>query len=104
MKKRCSLKLDRFLTDSSTDISIKVLTDSSIVVSIENYEIRIFRFDFWPMLTCMCRVSIVTTLDIYKAYLKGRHIIEYKENTCKKLPSALFSLKEATASLHLRVL
>ena len=54
-------------------------------VSIEIYEIRIFRFDFWPILTCMCRVSFLTTRDIYKEYFKGRHIREYK------VTSALFS-------------
>ena len=56
------------------------------------------------MLMYLCRVSFLTTLDIYKTYYKGRHIREYKENTYKKRPSALFSLKEATASLHLRIL
>ena len=60
-------------TDSSTDISIEVSTNSSTAVSIENYKIQIFKFDFQPTLTCMCRVSFLTTLDIYKAYFKGRH-------------------------------
>ena len=45
-----------------------------LFVSIENYEIRIFKFDFWPILTCMCRVSFLITLDIYKVYFKGRYI------------------------------
>ena len=52
----------------------------------------------------MCRVSFLTTLDLYKAYFRGRHIREYKENDYNKVTDALFSLKEATASLHLRVL
>ena len=98
------IKADRFPIDSLTDISIEVSTDSSTAVSIENYKIRIFRSDFQSMLTCMCKVSFLTTLDIYKTYFKGCHIREYKENTCKKWLSALFSLKEATASLRLRVL
>ena len=55
-------------------------------MSIEIYEIIISRSDFQPMLTCLCRVSFLTTLDIYKAYFKGHHIREYKENTCKKWP------------------
>ena len=50
------------------------------------------------MLTCLCRVFFLTTLDIYKAYFKDRHIGEYKENTCKRWPSVLFSLKGVTAS------
>ena len=52
----------------------------------------------------LCRVPFLTTLDIYKAYVKGRHIREYKGEHMKKVTDALFSLKEATASLHLRVL
>ena len=68
------------------------------------YKNQFFRFDFWPMLMYLYRVFSHTTLAIYKAYFKGRHTREYKENTCKKWPSALFSLKEATAPLHLRVL
>ena len=50
------------------------------------------------MLMYLCRVSFLTTLDIYKTYFKGRHIREYKENTCKKVTDALFSLKEVIAS------
>ena len=87
MKNCCSLKLDRYIYQS---------LDSCLIdtVSIEIYEIRIFRSDFRPMMTCMCKISFFTTLDIYKAYFKSHHIREYKENTCKKWPSALFSLKK----------
>ena len=56
------------------------------------------------MLKYLCRVSFLSTLDIYKTSFKGRHIKEYKENICKKVTDALFSLKEATTSLRLRVL
>ena len=52
----------------------------------------------------LCRTSFFLTLDIYKAYVKGRHIREYKGEHMKKVTDALFSLKEATASLHLKVL
>ena len=71
MKKSSSLKLDRFLTDSSIDISIKVFIDRSTVVSIENYEIIIFRSNFMPMPTCMCRVSFLTIVDIVRLILKA---------------------------------
>ena len=54
------------------------------VVSVEIYEIRISRSDFLPMLVYLYRVSFLTTLDIYKAYFRGRHIREYKENVCKR--------------------
>ena len=56
------------------------------------------------MLTCMCRVSFLTTLDLYKVYFRGRHIREYKGEHMQKVTDALFSLKEATASLRLKVL
>ena len=41
--------------------------------SIENYEIRISRSDFTHIHEYLCRVSFLTTLDIYKDYFKGRH-------------------------------
>ena len=56
------------------------------------------------MLMCFCRVSFLTTLDIYKAYFRGRHIREYKGEHMKKVTNALFALKEVTVSLCLRVL
>ena len=36
--------------------------------------IQIFRSDFQPMLIYLCKVSFLTTLNIYKAYFRGRHI------------------------------
>ena len=53
------LKLDRNLTE---------------VVSIKNYEIRIFRSDFMHILEYLCSVSFLTILDIYKDYFKGCHM------------------------------
>ena len=42
------------------------------VVSIENYEIQIFRFVFYAYPSYLCRVSFLTTLNIYKDYFKSR--------------------------------
>ena len=56
------------------------------------------------MLMCLCKVSFLIILDIYKAYFRGRHIREYKGEHMQKVTNALFSLKEATASLRLGVL
>ena len=56
----------------------------SIEVSIKVMGIQIFKSDFQPMLMYLCRVSFLTTLDIYKAYFRGRHIREYRENICKR--------------------
>ena len=62
------LKLDRSLTKSE---------------STETYEIRISKSDFRPMLKYLCRISFLTTLDIYiyiyiklilKAAILGMHI------------------------------
>ena len=43
-------------------------------------------FDFQPILIYLFRVSFLTTLDLYKAYFRGRHIREYKEKICKRWP------------------
>ena len=53
-------------------------------VSIEVIRIQISRSDFWPKLMYLCKVSFLTTLDIYKAYFRGHNIREYKENICKR--------------------
>ena len=45
---------------------------STEAVSVENYEIHIFRSDFMHIHVYLCRVSILTTLDIYKDYFKDR--------------------------------
>ena len=58
----------------------------SIKVSIEVMGIHISRSDFRSMFMYLCGVSFLTTLDIYKAYFRGRHIRKYKENSCKKWP------------------
>ena len=42
------------------------------VVSIENYEIQIFRSNFTLIHVYLCRVSFLTTLNVYKDYFKGR--------------------------------
>ena len=49
------------------------LTDSWTTVSIENYEIQIFRSVFHAYPSYVFRFSFLTKLDIYKDYFKGRH-------------------------------
>ena len=46
-------------------------TNNSTAVSIENYEIQISRSVFHAYPSYLCRVSFLTTLDIYKDYFKG---------------------------------
>ena len=72
--------------------------------SIEVTGIQIFRSNFRPMMTCMCRVSFFTTLDLYKAYFKGRHIGEYKENECKRWSMPYSLWKKLLRLLRFRVL
>ena len=73
-------------------------------VSIENYEIQISRFVFHAYPSCLCRISFLTTLDIYKDYFKSRL------TWCKVIIQAYYdliqfaivhlSLAEAAASLR----
>ena len=79
-----SLKFDSCSTDSYLSRFNEARKILSIEISIKNYEIRIFRSDFWPMLMYLYRVSFLTTLDIYKTYFRGCHIREYKEKICKR--------------------
>ena len=53
-------------------LMLKLNNSLTEAVSIENYEIRIFRYDFSHIHVYLCRVSFLTTLDIYNDYFKGR--------------------------------
>ena len=61
---------------------LKLNRFSKQAISVENYEIRLFKFDYMHILMYLCRVSFLTTLDIYKDYFKGRHKVMQKDNTC----------------------
>ena len=52
---------------------MKLDSNSIEAVFVENYEIQISRSDFKHIHVYLCRVSFLTTLDIYKEYFKGRH-------------------------------
>ena len=47
----------------------------SIEVFIENYENQFFRSDFTHIFMYVFRFSFLITLDIYKDYFKGRHVV-----------------------------
>ena len=66
--------LSRFKIWSSTDISI--------AVSIENYEIQIFRFVFHTYPSYVFGFSFLTTLDLYKDYFNGNHKVVALVVTC----------------------
>ena len=50
---------------------LRLDSNSTEAVSIENYKIQISRFDFTHIHVYLCRVSFLTTLDIYKDYFKS---------------------------------
>ena len=54
---------------------LKLDKSSTQAVSIKNYKIKLFKSDYTHMLMYLCRVSILTTLEKYKAYFKGRRIM-----------------------------
>ena len=61
------LKLDRSLTQ---------------IVSVKNYEIRFSRSNYMHIPMYLCRISFLTTLDIYNDYFKGHQKVMQKDNTC----------------------
>ena len=70
----CSLKLDRSLNRIlSIENYYWSLTQA---VSAENYEIRNFRSDYTHILEYFCRVSFLTTLNIYKDYFTCKLSLE----------------------------
>ena len=65
--------------------------------SIKNYDFQFSKSEFRPSHMDFFRVSFLTTLDIYKAYIKSHF-------TRIQRPRDLFSLCEATAFVRHRVL
>ena len=85
--------LDNYLTDT---------------LSIENYEIQIFRSLFYAYPNYVFRFSFLTTLDIYKDYLKGclTGCKGFINAYCDRRQSTIvhFSLEEVAAFIRHRVL
>ena len=93
-ERKCySLKLDKSL---NRILSIENYCWSSTqTVSIENYEIRFSRSDYMYTPMYLCRVSFLTTLDIYKDYFYGPSQSDVKcckNNTCILWPKAKIDL------------
>ena len=68
---------------------------STQVVSVENYEIRFSKSDYMHILEYLCRISSLTTLDIYKDYFKSRHSgckMLQKNNPCILWPKVEIAL------------
>ena len=74
--KKCILNLDRKLDRCIyRDLKCEARQISSTSVSIENYENQFFRSDFMHIHVYVFRFSFLTTLNIYKDYFKGRHVV-----------------------------
>ena len=89
-RKCCSLKLNSNL-DRKTSIEIQCW-NSTQTVSVENYEIKFSRSDYTHIPMYLCRVSFLTTLDIYKDYFKSHHKVMQSNNTCILWPEAEITL------------
>ena len=61
---------------------LKLNSNSTEAIFVENYEIRLFRFDYTHIPMYLCRISFLTTLDIYNDYFKGHQKVMQKDNTC----------------------
>ena len=86
-------------------LMLKFDRSSTQVVSVENYEIRISKSDYTHILEYLCKVSFLTTLNIYKDYFKSRHKWCKVLNTRILWPETKIALViilsiEATASLR----
>ena len=55
---------------------LKFDKNSTKAVSVENYKIKNFKSDYTHILEYLCRVSFLTTLDIYKDFFKSRHTMQ----------------------------
>ena len=85
-----SLKLDKSL-DRILSIE-NYCWSSTQAVFVENYKIRFSRSDYTHTLEYLCRVSFLTTLDIYKDYFKNRRKVMQSDNTCILWPETKFVL------------
>ena len=52
---------------------LKLNRSSTQAVSVENYEIRLFRSDYTHFPMYLCSVFFLTILDIHKDYFKSGH-------------------------------
>ena len=67
--------IDISIDDIYQDLMTKLVGSLIEAVFVENYEIQISRFDFTHVHVYFCRVSFLTTLDIYKNYFEGRNSV-----------------------------
>ena len=86
----CLLKLNRGL-DRILSIE-NYYSSSTEAISVENYEIRFSRSDYMHVLEYLCRVSFLTTQNIYRDYFKGHHKVVAIVITCILRPETKIAL------------
>ena len=64
------------------ELLLKLNKNLTQVVFVKNYEIRFSRSDYMHILEYLCKVSFLTTLDIYKDYFKDHHKVVAIVVTC----------------------
>ena len=74
------------------ELLLKVNRSFTQAVSVENFKIRNSRFHYMHILEYLCRVSFLTTVDIYKDYFKGRHKVVAIIVTCIVWPEIEIAL------------
>ena len=74
------------------DLMLKLNKSLTQAVYVENYEIKFSKFDNTQILEYLCKVSSLTTLDIYKDYFKGHHKVVTVAVTCIVWPEIEFVL------------
>ena len=81
-------------------LMMKLDNSSTEVVSIENYEIQIFRSDFTHIHVYLYRVSFLTTLDIYKDYFNDRQRWCNLKLLCMQIVTGDRICRSSSYSLH----
>ena len=74
------------------ELLLKLDTSSTQAVFVENYEIKFSRSDDMHILKYLCRVSFLTTLNIYKNHFKSHRKVMQRDNTCILWPKTEFAL------------
>ena len=64
------------------ELLLKLNRSSTQDVFVENYEIKNSKSDYTHILEHLCRISFLTTLEIYKDYFKSCHKVMQKNNPC----------------------
>ena len=105
-----SVELPSFFLSQSQHLLDTWLIDRENLCSLDTCYLSRFKKEieilicFLRICECVFETSFLLTLDIYKTYFRSCHIREHNGEHMQKVIDTVFSLKEAIASLRLRVL